>query len=749
MMRSQTLPNRDLCLACRLKLPDERDMKQKAGLFTSCADVQTTQHRCSCPEKYEAPPEKLTERVEACAVQTNFLPYQRDFSNTDTGRRMSRPFLRPHAPQHLERRSHNGARVEMNVMSGRHATNRPSPSTSSGSSGASDHILLPIIDDDYSPWRHPLPAGNDQRGASSTWRTSRAEISDSSLLHSHSDPSSQISDADLRQRYQPYTRPSPLPRYAQDSDELQPANFSDGLISPQTDTFQANHPEKYTLAGIHHHSRDYSPPSPVLTLNETDHRFLGLRDSLASIPNHHRRLPPLNLDREDRRLPSLRRPHRYETTPSDSEDRHEGLLSRYQLPTPPGNRSLHPSPLAPNFRGFSDDHRPWRSRSNYPPREVSRERDHRDVRATSRGLPTPISNSPVYKALLEDNYPNDRIPASNVSDISLMTGGTRSRNDGFTHHRVLHSAYEDSNPPLRNSSYNDRVSRPSPTEKYASASKSLPSPINDLPLHEALFNLNHGNNRFQTSGVSTTLMASDAPVRDGPDNRIQSDGSAYDPSSHPNVPQSISTLPVSSPQVAGMSYSPPTSDDEEVDQLVEDKPQSAGYSRFQFMPGNTTSRTYKTVFYPGDKGPPSSPWNTRAMLVLTDPDHSTVYADIRRTRLLEKSSKADSLDTVAPGSMSGLHFFYDTSMSETVQNSPYPRSLLFSNDLFFHQRTVEIQEPPSPESNSVSELHDHTAAFTSTSSTSTDAAAASPELDSLADDLDLINLDPENDEPKP
>ncbi|PBK83852.1 hypothetical protein ARMGADRAFT_620132 [Armillaria gallica] len=447
MMRSQTLPNRDLCLACRLKQPDERDMKHKAGLFPNCADVQATQHRCSCPEKYEAPPEELTERVEARAIQTNFPPYQRGFSNTGTGRRMKRPFLRPHSPQHLERRSHNGARVEMNVMSGRQATNRPSPSTSSGSSGASDHILLPIVDDDYSPWHHLLPADNDQRGASSTWCTSRAEISGSSLLHSHSDASSRISDADNRQRYQPYSRPGPLLRYTQDSDELRPAKFSDGLTSPQTGTFLANDPEKYTLARIHRHSRDYSPPSPLLTLNEADHRFLGLRDSLANIPDHpdhQRRLSPLNLDREDLRSPSLRRSYRYEATSPDSEDyrhRHEDLLSRYQLPTPPENSPFHPSPLPPNFRGFSDDHRPWRLRSNYPPREVSRERDHRDVRATSRGLPTPTSNSPVYKALLEDNYPNDRIPVSNIADMSFrMTDGTQHMQrqviQTFTHREI-------------------------------------------------------------------------------------------------------------------------------------------------------------------------------------------------------------------------------------------------------------------------------------------------------------------------
>ncbi|KAK0186644.1 hypothetical protein F5146DRAFT_1161928 [Armillaria mellea] len=702
-------------------------------------------HRCSCSKKSKTPPEEPTEHVEACAIQIDFFPYQRDFSNTDTGRRMSRPSLRPHASQHLERRSNNGARVEMNVMSGLHATTRPSLSTLSGSSGASDHSILPIVDEDYSPWHHPVPGGNGQRGASSTWRTSaRAEISVRSLLHSHSDPSPRISDADNRQRYQPYTRPGPLLRCTQESDELQRGNFSDGLTSPQTDIFLANDAEKNALVGIHHRSRDYSPPSPVLTLNNADHHFLGFRDSLANIPDHRRRLPPLTLDHEDRRLSSRRRPHRYEATSPASEVHREGLLNRYQLPTPPGNSPLHPSPLPPNFRGFSDDHRPWRSRYDCPPQEVSREWDHRDIRATPRDLPTPISNSPVYKALLEDNYPNDRIAASNIAD------STRARSDGFTHHKG-HRTYENSGSPLRNSSYNDRVPRPSPNKKGATASGSLTTPINDLSMCEALFDSHYGNERFQASGVSIASMASDTPVRDGPHDRKQPGGSAYEPSSPPNIPQPIATLPVSGPKAAGTSYSPPTFDDEEVDQLVENKPQSApGYTRFQFMPGNTTSRTYKTVFYPSDKGPPISPWNARAMLALTDPDHSSVYADIRRMRKAEKSSKVDSLDsTDAPGRVSGLRFFYDSSMAETVQNSPYPRSLLFSNDVFFYQRAFEIQELPFPESNSVSlEVHDHIATFPLTSSAITDEATASPELDFLADDLGLINLDPENDEPK-
>ncbi|KAK0217039.1 hypothetical protein IW262DRAFT_1495824 [Armillaria fumosa] len=667
---------------------------------------------------------------------------------------MSRPFLRPHASQHLERRSNNGARVE-DVMSGRYATTRPGrplPSTSSGSAGASDHIILPIINDDYSQWHHPLSVDDGQRGASSTWSTSaRAEISATSLLHSHSDPLSRISDSDNMQRYQPYTRPGSLPRYTQESDKLQPVKFSDSLTSPQTGTFLAKVPEK-NAPGIPHRSHDYSPPSPVLASNRADYRFLRLRDSLANILDYHRRLPPLNVDREGRRSPSLRRPHiRYRATSPDNEDRHEDILSRYQLPTPPRNSPLHPSPLPPNFRGFSDEYRPWRSRYNYPPREVSRERDHRDVRGTPRGLPTPISNSPVHIALLEDSYSNDRIPASNIAGTSLeMADSTRARNDGFTHHKILHSAYEDPGSPPQNSSDGHKVFGPSQNKKIAASSRSLPTPIRiDLPMREAPFDSNHSNERFQTLGVSTISMANDAPIRDGPHDGMQLlDGSAYEPPSPPNVPRPrIVTLPISGPQAASTSYGPPTSEDEEVDQLVEDNPHPAPvYSRFQFMPGNTTSRTYKTIFYPNDKGPPISPWNTRVMMALTDPDHCNIYGDIRRMHFREKRSK---LGTVAPGHVSGLQFFYDSSMSDTVQNSPYPRSLLFSNDHFFHQRAVEIEDPLSPESNSVpSDVHDHTATFILSSSTITDEATASPELDSLADELDLINLDRENGEPK-
>ncbi|KAK0495549.1 hypothetical protein EDD18DRAFT_245990 [Armillaria luteobubalina] len=674
MMRSETLPNPDQCLACRL--PVEKVKRHKVGLSSSCAIVQTTQRRCTCPKKYEAPPEEPTVCVEPCVVQTDFPPCQPDFFNTDTGRRMSRPFLRPNASQH----PNNGARVE-DIMSGRYATTRPgrpSPSTSGGFTGASDHITLPIINDDYSQWHCPLSGDNGQRGASSTWPTSaHPEISPTSLFHSHPDPLSRFSDSDNRKRYQPYTRPGLLRRYTRESDKLQPVKFSTSVTSPQT--FLAKGPEKNAL-GIPHHNHEYSPPSPVLASIGANHRFLGLRDSLANTLDHHRRLPPLNVDREGRRSPFLRRPHiRYRATSPDIEDRHEDTLNRYQLPTPPENSPLHPSPLPPNFRGFSDDHRPWRSRYNYPPREVSRERDHRDVRGTPKGLPTPISNSPVHRTLLEDSHSVDNIPPSNIADMSLgMADSTRARNDGFTRPKVLHSAFEDA------------VFGPSQNKKIAASSRSLPAPINDLPIREALFDSNHSKERFQTSGVSTTSMTTDTPIHDSPHDGMQPpDGSVYEPPSPPNVPQPIVTLPISGPQAASTSYGLPTSDDEEVDQLAEDDPQPAPvYSRFQFMPRNTTSRTYKTIFYPNDDGPPISPWNTRAMMALADPDHSSIYDDIRRMHFHEKCSKVDSLDTVEPGRVSRPQLFYDSSMSETVQNSPYPR-------LYSSQTTISSINVPS------------------------------------------------------
>ncbi|KAK0462658.1 uncharacterized protein EV420DRAFT_1735533 [Desarmillaria tabescens] len=203
-----------------------------------------------------------------------------------------------------------------------------------------------------------------------------------------------------------------------------------------------------------------------------------------------------------------------------------------------------------------------------------------------------------------------------------------------------------------------------------------------------------------------------------------------------HVVQPNAAVPVSEPlqsKVTGMSYSPPTSDDEEVDQLSEDKPKSGpvntGYSQFQFMPGNTTSRTYKTVFYPGDdKALPSTSWNTCAMLALTDPDHSTVYADIRRMQQLEK----DSLTAIPRASE--FHFFYDSSMSDIVHNSPYPKSLLFSNNPFLDAHIVEIQEVSFP-GNSVLETHGPIPAFTSTSPTAMDEViSTTSELDSLTED---------------
>lgn len=752
MTRPQTPLNRGVCLACQVKPPYDRDDEQDPDVFTSYTDAPTPQHRCSCPVgKYQAPPEELTGRVEDRAVQINLTPYQRDYSVTDTGRRTRRHFLKPQAP--LPRDRMVRARVRMNFGGRRQAPNRSSSSASSGSSGASDHILLPVVGDDESHWRHPLSARDDQHDKSPSWWPSSNEFASSSRLEDisdsrpHSVPLSRIPYLDNRQRYQPYSRPAPPLRNTQDRSRL-PVNFHDNSISPRTDSSLADDPENYTVTTIHHNSL----PSPVRNSNEENHRFDGRRDSFASI-NRHRVLPPLTFDRENFRLPSSHRPYMYEAPTPDSEDyrgRHK-RFSRYQLPTPPESSSLHPSPLAPNFRGFSDD-RSWRTgTSHYPARDASssRERCHRDDRVTSGGLPTPIGDSPLHRVLFDDDYPNDRISISSTADILLrVTGevaGMRGLvpNNGHTRPEVLRRAYECPNQSLRNS---DRVYRPSSNRDCTATSTSLPSPIDDLPVHAALLDLNHTNDRFPTSATSTVLT-SNITACDGPHDRTQSEGSTDEESSRPSSPQPIVTPSVSEPlqfQVAGTSYSPPTSDEKEVDELVEDKPVDKGYSRFQFMPSNVSSRTYKAIFYPGDNGPPSSPWNGQTMLVLADPDHSTVYTDIGRARLLEKMRQVDSLVTVA--STSGLQFFYDPSMSEMVQNSPYPRSLLLSNDPFLNSPTVEIQDCPFP-SNSVLEMHDPTTEFASTSS-SLDEVFTTVELDSLAEELDLINLDPENDKPK-
>ncbi|KAK0462659.1 uncharacterized protein EV420DRAFT_1735534 [Desarmillaria tabescens] len=444
-------------------------------------------------------------------AQMNSPPYQHVFSSTDTGHRTRYPFLEPHPRQSLGKRVHNGAEVEMNVRSRYHAVNRLSPSTSNGSSGASNHILLPPIDGDYSPWRHLSPTGDDQRGASSSWCSSPTEISGSSLLHSHSDRLSRVSNADNRQRYQPYFRSRPLLRYTQDSDKQLPENFRDNSTSPPG-MLLGNDPEENVMTRIHRHdSRHSSPPPHVLDM-EGGRRSVRLHDSFV---NRDRKLPPLVLDREDLRLPPVHRPYRYEATSSENEgyrSLHEDFpsLSRHQLPTPPGSSS---SPLAPNFRGFSDHHRPWRSRPIHQPQEASREKDHRDVRGTSRDLPPPIYDSLMDEALSDDNYPNDRISTSiPFYMLSRMTYGTQERNEGYTHDRVLHSAYEDSNQSLLNSSHSDKAFGPSTNKEYAAASRSLPSPIDDLPMNEASFDLIHGNNRSRMSGTSTASTNSDASV---------------------------------------------------------------------------------------------------------------------------------------------------------------------------------------------------------------------------------------------
>ncbi|KAK0433390.1 uncharacterized protein EV420DRAFT_1690988 [Desarmillaria tabescens] len=693
-----TLPRHDLCLACRVKSIYKRGIKQLVDALPSGGT-------------YKQP------SIGAPVLEENMKLLQKNlWGASRPGEITPSIFL-----------FHSGDNEY-------HAANRLSPSTSNGSSGASNHILhVPPIDGDYSPWRQPISHSDDHSAHQRAWCSSTPnENLWQLLLHSHSDRLSRVSNADNRQRYQPYFRSRPLLRYTQDSDKQLPENFRDDSTSPPG-TLLGNDPEENVMTRIHRHdSRHSSPPPHVLDV-EGGRRSVRLHDSFV---NRDRKLPPLVLDREDLRLPPVHRPYRYEATSPENEgyrSLHEDFpsLSRHQLPTPPGSSS---SPLAPNFRGFSDHHRPWRSRPIHQPQEASREKDHHDVRGTSRDLPPPVYDSLMDEALSDDNYPNDRISTLiPFYMLSRMTYGTQERNEGYTHDRVLHSAYEDSNQSLLNSSHSDKVFGPSTNKEYAAASRSLPSPIDDLPMNEASFDLIHGNNRSRMSGASTASTNSDASVHDSPRRRMHLDG-AHEEAGH--VVQPNAAVPVSEPlqsKVTGMSYSPPTSDDEEVDQLSEDKPKSGpvntGYLRFQFMPGNTTSRTYKTVFYPGDdKALPSTPWNTRAMLALTDPDHSTVYADIRRMQQLEK----DSLTAIPRASE--FHFFYDSSMSDIVHNSPYPKSLLFSNNPFLDAHIVEIQEVSFP-GNSVLETHGPIPAFTSTSPTATDeVVSTTSELDSLTED---------------
>ncbi|PBL04198.1 hypothetical protein ARMGADRAFT_1070671 [Armillaria gallica] len=417
----------------------------------------------------------------------------------------------------------------MLATSRHHATNRLSPSTLNGTSSVSHHILLTSIDNTYSPRGQRHCAGNDQRSTSSTWYSSLAKIPGNSLLRSQSDTLSRISGVNNKQRYQPYNHPVPLQHYTQNSDELRPANFNDGSTSRQTNASPAYVPKKYTPAEIHHPSHNHDPTSPSHVLVKANHYIPRLHNSFVDIPNHNRKLPPLKLDREDLCLPSLHLPYSYEATTPDIAD------------------------------SFYQQFIPSRSSSNDFTWENLQNRDHPDTRTTSRGLPDPVSASPVYETPL---WCHDRFSTSVVSDISLRaTDDTQACDCDFTHHETLCNTYENPNPPLHNNTCNDKAPKPSPSMRRTTASRNLPDGPNP-------------NN-------SITIMVNDTPARDGPHNEMQPNSSTREPFS-PDRPQSITNLPVSRPHIVGTSYSPPTSDDEDIDQLVEDKPRSApvdaGYS---------------------------------------------------------------------------------------------------------------------------------------------------------------------------
>ncbi len=243
-----------------------------------------------------------------------------------------------------------------------HATNRLSPPTSNGTFGVSPYILLTSIDDNHSPRGQRHRTDNDQRGTSSAWYSSLAKIPGNSLLRSQSDTLSRISGANNKQRYQPYDRPVPLQRYAQNSDELRPANINDGSTSRQTNALPVNVPNKCTPAEIHHPSRDHSPTSPSRILVKANHYVPVFRTHSLTFPTITASYPHSNLiEKFFVYLPSAYHIAMKLQLP-DSNDyyrrRHDGLLSRYQLPTLPTSSSFHPSRLAPNFRGFSDDRLP-------------------------------------------------------------------------------------------------------------------------------------------------------------------------------------------------------------------------------------------------------------------------------------------------------------------------------------------------------------------------------------------------------
>ncbi|KAK0501956.1 hypothetical protein EDD18DRAFT_1100456 [Armillaria luteobubalina] len=137
-------------------------------------------------------------------------------------------------------------------------------------------------------------------------------------------------------------------------------------------------------------------------------------------------------------------------------------------------------------------------------------------------------------------------------------------------------------------------------DTHAASIKPSSGSFEDLPTNGALIDLNRRSSKPWTSGTTVTSIVIDASSGDSARRRMQFAGIHEESGS---MSYSIAeVLPVSTPsrsRASGMSYSYPSSGCEEVDQSSGDKSKSGpvdmGYRRVQFMPWNTTSRTYKTA----------------------------------------------------------------------------------------------------------------------------------------------------------
>ncbi|KAK0491930.1 hypothetical protein EDD18DRAFT_1109343 [Armillaria luteobubalina] len=524
------------CLACQVKSVDERSTQQLAVKLLGGVDVRTDQHRCTCAgSKHEV----ASEEPVSCRTRSpSFEPY----------------------PLSSRRRTHKGALSGTTFGSRCHIIDRSSSFGSSGSFGTLDRALLSAVYCDDSQQRSLPPAGNERHGASSSLY---AEPSDSSLHPPRSYPWLRASDTDNMRRHL-YYRPKPLQRYVHIGDESLPWMFHDSSTSPLAAVPPAIASDEDMSAGNQRRNGCYSgPPVSVSDVVEGSCRTARLHDSFI---NRDRRLPPLIFNCEVYPLPT-----------HVSHDDVFLTLSPHQLPTTPGSGSTS---LVPNFHGFSDHCRHWRSSAICRPCDAPQEREDHDVKAASGVQPT-----------LD--------------------------NDGL------------SDQPLSNGSHSDNIFH-LPDDTHAASIKPSSGSFEDLPTNGALIDLNRRSSKPRTSGMTVTSIVIDASLGDSAHHRMRFAGIHEESGS---MSYSIAeVLPVSTPsrsQVSGMSYSYPSSGCEEVDQLSGDKsklgPVDMGYCRVQFMPWNTTSRTYKMLIFDfeNDESPLARlilSGNMHAMLAFANPN---------------------------------------------------------------------------------------------------------------------------------